>query len=110
MATHSINLETISWEATDALIKLDETYVGTPSYLGMAYFWAYEYRHYMRDASIAQRVKVHKKWLKAGLDFLETSQHHWDIIGEVLKKDVPNLDEEMQNEIDEQLGEEYGYC
>ena len=42
----------------------------------------------MREASIAQRVKVHKKWLEAGLDFLETSKAHWDIIGAVLKKDV----------------------
>ena len=94
MSTYSINLNTISWDATDALIKLDETFVGTPNYLGMTYFWAYEYRHYMRDASIAQRVKVHKKWLQAGLDFLKTSQAHWDIIGKVLKKDVPNLTEE----------------
>jgi len=88
MSTYSINCNTISWEATNALIKLDMTFVGTPNYLGMTYFWAYEYRHYMRDASIAQRVKVHKKWLEAGLDFLETSKAHWDIIGAVLKKDV----------------------
>ena len=94
MSTYSINCNTISWEATDALIKLDMTFVGTPNYLGMTYFWAYEYRHYMRHASIAQRVKVHKKWLEAGLDFLETSQAHWDIIGKVLKKDVPNLTKE----------------
>ena len=94
MSTHSINLETITWEATDALLKLDATFVGTRSYLGLAYFWAYEYRHYLRSASVAQCKKVHKKWLEADLDFLETSQAHWNIIGEVMKKPVPNLIEE----------------
>ena len=95
MSTYSINLETITWQATDALLKLDETFIGTPSYLGLAYFWAYEYRHYLRSASVAQCKKVHKKWLDADLDFLETSQAHWDIIGKVLKQPVPNLIKEL---------------
>ena len=89
MSTYSINLNTTTWEATDALIQLDKKFIGSPSYMGLAYFWAYEYRHYLRDATVAQCKKVHKKWMEADLDFLETSQAHWDIIGEVLKKDVP---------------------
>ena len=91
MSTYSINLETATWETTEALLNLDRTFIGTPNYMGIDYFWAHEYRHYLRDASIYQRKQVHKKWMEADLDFLETSQTHWNIIGEVLKKRIPNL-------------------
>jgi len=38
MATYSINLNTTTWEATDALIQLDKKFIGSPSYMGLAYF------------------------------------------------------------------------
>lgn len=92
MSTYSINLETATWETTEALFKLDKTFIGTPHYMGLTYFWAYEYRHYLRDASIYQRKRVHKKWLDAGLPFEEVTQQHWDIIGKVLKAKVPTAE------------------
>ena len=86
--TYSINLETITWTATKALLDLDDTFIGTPNYMGITYFWDYEYRHYLRDASPSQRIEVHKKWLDADLGLDGVTKKHWDIIGAVLKKDV----------------------
>ena len=39
--TYSINLETITWTATKALLDLDDTFIGTPNYMGITYFWDY---------------------------------------------------------------------
>jgi|TARA_R110001592_G_scaffold270435_1_gene536891 hypothetical protein len=88
MSTYSINLNTITWTATKALLDLDDSYIGTPNYMGITYFWHHEYRHYLRDASPSQRIRVHKKWLDADLDLDGITKKHWDIVGEVLKKDV----------------------
>ena len=78
--TYSINLETITWTATKALLDLDDTFIGTPNYMGITCFWDYEYRHYLRDASPSQRIEVHKKWLDAdlGLDFFNPEHHERD--------------------------------
>ena len=64
---HTINTNTITWEATEGLFKLDAGFVGTENYLGMAFFWNYEYRYPMRDASYHTRKIVHSRLLKAGL-------------------------------------------
>ena len=60
--------------------KLDKTFIGTPNYMGVAYFWHYEYRHYLRDASEIERVRVHKRFLKAGLRVDGCSKKHEQII------------------------------
>ena len=62
-----LNSREISFEAYDALNNLDKTFIGTESYLGIAYFWNYEYRHYLRDCTMAKRRKIHKLFIKAGL-------------------------------------------
>ena len=86
MAGYTINMEHVGWIATVALHKLDKTFVGDPeNYLGLASFWHYDYRHYLRDASIAQRKRVHRKWAKAGLDFGEVTYYHLETIHEVLR-------------------------
>ena len=87
MASNSImdfNSEVVTFEASQAIRQLDETFVGTDSYLGLAYFWAYEYRHYMRDCTMAKRRKVHKKFMQAGLELDGESEEHLDIIETVL--------------------------
>jgi hypothetical protein len=62
-----LNTEEITWKATTALLKLDDKFIGTPDYMGVTYFWAYEYRHWLRDSTYYRRRLVHSKFLKAGL-------------------------------------------
>ena len=84
--TYSINMNTVGWKATMALLNLDKTFIGdSENYMGLCYFWNYEYRHYLRDASVSQNKRVHKKWLDSGLDLVGVSQDHLDIINQVLK-------------------------
>tara|TARA_Y100000588_G_scaffold305524_1_gene328866 strand:+ start:96 stop:371 length:276 start_codon:yes stop_codon:yes gene_type:complete len=87
--TDYINLNTVTKEALKAILDLDKTYIGTPHYLGVTYFWPYEFRHYLRGASVSQRKRVHKKWLAAGLSFEEVTQQHWDIIADVMNEKAP---------------------
>ena len=74
----------ITFEAFDKIFKLDKTFVGSENYLGLAYFWAMEYKHYLRDCTMAKRRKIHKKWLQAGLDLTGISDQHLNIIKTVL--------------------------
>ena len=76
MSDYSINLNAVSWKANEAVLNLDKSFVGTPDYMGVAYFWNYAYRHYLRDASIAQRRRVHKKMLDCGLAVDGASEMH----------------------------------
>ena len=86
--TYSINMGTIGWKATTALLGLDKTFIGdTDNYMGLSYFWNYEYRHYLRDASISQKKRVHKKWLQNGLDLSGVSQDHLNTTNQILKKE-----------------------
>ena len=64
--TYAINMNTASPTARQALYALDKTYVGTEDYLGLAYYWDHEVKHWMRDASTAKRKKIHELLLKAG--------------------------------------------
>ena len=73
-------LETLTLEANIALCELDRTFIGTKNYMGIAYFWAYEYRWPMRDVTVAMRKKIHGKLLKAGLKVDEESEAHRAII------------------------------
>lgn len=77
---YSINLNTLSWEAYRAISELDKSWVGTKNYIGLDYFWAYEYRHYLRNCTVASRKKVHQKMLEAGLKLDEESDEHLKII------------------------------
>lgn len=74
----------ITWPATDALLHLDASFIGTPDYMGVAYFWAYEYRRPMRGLSYADRRRVHHDLLAAGLVVDGESDAHEAIIGRSL--------------------------
>lgn len=75
-----INTETMTYNATMKLMALDKTFVGSEDYLGLEYFWAYEYRYPMRDATARERRKVHAAFLKAGLPLDGESPEHAAII------------------------------
>ena len=83
-ATIDFNSSYVTVDAFNAIFKLDKTFVGTGNYLGLAYFWAHEYRHYLRDCTMAKRRTVHKKWLQAGLNLEGISDKHLSIIKHVL--------------------------
>jgi len=85
-ATYKIDLNVITLDARIALGCLDRTFVGTPNYMGIAYFWGWNgCKFYLREASIAQRRKIHKKWLSEGLDLGEESEKHYQIIFDAMK-------------------------
>jgi hypothetical protein len=50
------------------LLALDANFIGTPDYMGISYFWHYDFRHYLRDSSRYRRRLVHKNLIAAGLD------------------------------------------
>jgi hypothetical protein len=75
-----------TFDAYLKVLKLDRTFIGGPNYMGVDYFWHYEYRHCLRDASPVQRVRVHKKLLKAGLKVDGCSDLHEQIITKVTGK------------------------
>jgi len=72
----------ITCDAYLALIKLDKSLIGTRNYMGFAAFWHYDYRHYLRGASTAHRVKVHHKLSVAGLPPCGTGPEYDRIISE----------------------------
>ena len=75
-----INLNSLTFHATEKLLELDRSFIGTEHYMGYAYFWNYEYRHYLRDATISSTRKVHHALLKAGLAVDGESEEHYKII------------------------------
>lgn len=79
------NVGSIPMNSWMMIHELDQKLTGTPDYMGMTYFWGYEYRHYLRDASPSQRRRVHKQFLDQGLDVAGESQEHLRIIRSVLK-------------------------
>lgn len=80
-----INLNTLTTKAFSDIYELDRKYIGTNNYLGLAYFWNYEYRHYLRDTSNSRRKKVHDLFLRECLDVAGSSDRHLEIIRQVTK-------------------------
>jgi hypothetical protein len=62
------------------LLAIDEEWKGSEHYMGLAYFWNYDYRFAMRDATANQRVRVHRAFLAAGLDLDGRTGEHEAII------------------------------
>ena len=53
----------------NAIEKIDKSFVGTKHYMGLAYFWDHEVKHWLRDATKYQRVKVHKLFIANKVPF-----------------------------------------
>jgi hypothetical protein len=64
----------------EILYRIDESMVGTPDYMGIAYWWARDYRHIMRDATTRERVMAHHAVIEQGLPVGGASQKHEEII------------------------------
>jgi hypothetical protein len=79
----NLNTETLTWEASLNLLNLDKTLVRTPDYMGIAYFWHYDFRFHLRDASYAKRRKIHSQWLKHGIDFDKPCDTAWNIVRKI---------------------------
>lgn len=84
MSRNLLNIDSLPFDAFDQLMQLDRRLVGTPNYMGIAYFWNIEYKHYLRDCTYAQRRKIHNKFIKAGLHVMTQSEAHDQIILQVL--------------------------
>lgn len=71
--------------------NLDRKYVGTNDYMGFCYFWDHEIKHYLRDATAFQRVKVHKLFLQNKIPFdkkekyFKTNERAMKIVEHVFK-------------------------
>jgi len=91
MSNYSINLETATGRASQAVIRLDQMFIGTPDDMGVAYFWSHEFKHWLRACTVAERRRVHSEWLKRGLSFeagvdpVIDCTPHWKIIKRVCK-------------------------
>ena len=81
----TINIEQLSQTAFEQIYELDTKFVGTSDYMGLAYFWNYEYRHFLRDASQDQRKRVHKAFIKSKLSLEGESDAHQNIILTIIK-------------------------
>lgn len=67
------------------LCRIDDAMIGTPDYMGLAFWWNYEYRHYLRPATPAERKKAHDKLILEGLPLDGMSDRHAEIIQRITK-------------------------
>ena len=87
---YKINLNTASWEATRHLLALDQNFVGTEDYLGLAYFWkSCSLKWCLREATVAKRKKIHRLWLLENLPMTCETRRHWELVAQVLKIEIP---------------------
>lgn len=75
-----VNIETLPFGGFQKIIELDATLVGTSDYMGFAFFWNYEYRHYLRPQRPHILRKIHSALLSEGLDVSGKSERHLQII------------------------------
>ncbi len=82
-----IHTASLTFDALSKMLELDRTLVGTPDYMGLAYFWGHDYKHSLRDATAKQRRTIHNTWLDRGIDFINQSEEGWNVI----EKIIPNI-------------------
>ncbi len=75
-----INLLGMSQESWIKLDALDSSFIGTKDYMGITFFWSYEYRHYLRDVPYAVRKMIHNEFLDNNLNVSEDSDKHLAIL------------------------------
>jgi hypothetical protein len=72
--------------AFNAVNDLDKSFIGTENYMGVAYFWHYDFRHFLRDATALQRKRVHDTFLKTGLSVDGYTAEHRTIVEKIVRK------------------------
>jgi len=70
----------LTLRAFEAVLTLDEKLVGTPDYMGVAYWWSHEYKWTLRAATHGQRKRAHDAIMAAGLPLDGESAHHAVIV------------------------------
>jgi len=75
MITVPLRLQ-VSIDAYTLLLELDKNFIGSSDYMGLAFFWSYEYRHTLRNVSNTVRRQIHEELLKAGLKVGGVSAQH----------------------------------
>ena len=60
-----------------AINNLDKGFIGTDDYLGIAYFWGQEVKHWLRAFTPCQRQNVHKELLKSGFKAENDRGYRW---------------------------------
>lgn len=62
------------------MLRIDGAMVGTPDYMGLAYWWGYAYKFDLREATPKQRKRAHDAILAAGLPLRGESAEHARIV------------------------------
>ena len=57
-----------------ALKEIDNFLVGTSYYMGLAYFWHYDYRHYLRDKTPNKLKKIHDLFIRNKIPILKNDR------------------------------------
>jgi hypothetical protein len=70
------------------LNRIDDAMIGTPDYMGLAYWWAEEYKHHLRAATPGERKRAHDKLLDEGLPLDGVSDRHKEVIYAITAKSV----------------------
>jgi len=71
----------LSIDATIAISKIDESFIGTDNYMGLAYFWSVDndYKHMLRDCGPLKRSRIHGELLSLNLSLNGNSEEHHKI-------------------------------
>ena len=78
----------LTFRATMILHRIDDSMIGTPDYMGLAYWWANEYKHHLRAATPAERKRAHDKLIAEGLALDGVSDRHQQIIFKITERSV----------------------
>ena len=87
---YNVNIETIPQGAFMKILEVDKDFVGTENYMGFAFFWAYEYRHYMRSQRPHTLRKIHNAFLSNKMGLSGQSEKHFDIIKRTVNHKLNN--------------------
>jgi hypothetical protein len=68
------------------MMRIDHAMVGTPDYMGIAYWWADEYKHSLRGCTPKERKAAHDQLLAAGLPLDGVSVQHLQIISRCTRR------------------------
>lgn len=68
------------------MMRIDQAMIGTPDYMGIAYWWSEEYKHSLRGCTPKERKAAHDKLLAAGLPLDGVSDQHREIISSCTRR------------------------
>jgi hypothetical protein len=96
LGVSTLDVKNLSSKATAALDDLDEKFIGTADYMGVAFFWDTTYKWWLRDATPKVRRQVHEAFRKANLKVDDVSDKHREVLAKFFpdaKKKLEEMDE-----------------